>query len=82
MSLLGAAISHQNLFADTSYPGGVALSRGATSTCGSGYDPTYVPISSAYWFGPNNTRYLPAVDPDNEPHPRYFYRRCPIIKIN
>jgi hypothetical protein len=81
-ALVGAQVDHQSMFVDSAYPAGVGLTRAGTSQVGTGYDPAVCPVSSCYSFGPNTTRYIPVMDPDNEPYPRYFYRRCPIIKIN
>jgi hypothetical protein len=81
-ALVGASISHQSMFADPAYPGGAGLTRGGTSTVGTGYNPAVVKISAAYSFGANTTRYTGSTDPDKEIHPRYLYRRVPIVKIN
>ena len=82
-AFIGASISHQSMFVDKGYPGGVGLTRGGKSTVGrGGYDPKVCPASASYSFGNLNSRYVPSMDADKEVHPRYLYRRVPVLKIN
>jgi hypothetical protein len=81
-SFVGATLDHQSLFVDSAYKASAGLTRAGTSKIGIGYDKTKVPATTVYSYGANTTRYTGAVDPNAEPHPRYFYRRAVIIKIN
>ena len=83
-TLVGLSVFHQSMFVDSFYAGGVGLTRGGSSTVGSAYHPTHVKGSQIYAFGggSNTPRYTAGFDPDKAVHPRWFYRRVPIIKIN
>jgi hypothetical protein len=81
-SFVGATLDHQSLFVDAAYKASAGLTRAGTSKIGIGYDKTKVPAVAVYSYGANTTRYTGSVDPNTETHPRYFYRRAPIIKIN
>lgn len=81
-SWVGLELNHQSLFVDSAYPGSVGLTRAATSTLGSGYDPALCHASAIYSHGPSTSRYTASVDPDKERYSRFLYRRVPVIKIN
>lgn len=79
---VGAKIAHQALVIDSHYPLTLGFTRGGVTTIGTGYDASRVFGSQMYSYGSNSSRYVPAVDPDKEVHPRFLFRRVPIFQVN
>lgn len=84
-NFIGAKIAHQACRLDAAAnTAGLGFTRAAEFTLGTGYDPAVVLASSVYSYGDvNNVRQDgKPIDPDTEVHPRFFYRRAVIFKIN
>ena len=87
-ALVGISLHHQSAFFDAKYPGGVALSRGALTRVGSGFDPSLVYGVTVFSYGihtahEHGTRTRSrVVIPDRERFARFATSRHPILRIN
>lgn len=82
-AFVGIKLAHQAVFFDPAANSiGIAFTRALEQSVGTAYDAAETLVSAVYSYGGNTVRYTGSVDPNNEPHPRYFYRRAPILKIN